>query len=60
MWILTICAFAISSVATVPCQVYTYNTEQECNDARKTLPQFSHGYSVCSVEIKKNQINKRS
>ncbi len=53
MWILTICAFAISSVATVPCQVYTYNTEQECNDARKTLPQFSHGYSVCSVEIKK-------
>ena len=53
MWRLTVCTYVIATAMSVPCQTYSYNTEKECNDARKTLPNFSHGYAVCSVEIKK-------
>jgi hypothetical protein len=52
MWILTVCSYVIATAMSVPCQVYYYSSEKECNDARKTLPQFSHGYAICSQDVK--------
>ncbi len=55
MWMLTVCSYVISTAMSVPCQTYKYNTEKECNEARKTLPAFSHGYAVCSLEQNKDK-----
>lgn len=54
MWQLAVCAFLSTNLVTIPCHFYQFNTEKECNDARKTLPHIPHGYAVCSIkEVKK-------
>lgn len=53
MWQLAVCAYLSTNLVTIPCQFYTFNTEKECNEARKTLPQFPHGYAVCALKEEK-------
>jgi hypothetical protein len=52
-WILSVCLCITAGACNVSCRQYLFQSKEDCDAARKTLPQFEAGYAICSLEPKK-------